>query len=63
MKIFTDRELEFLIGLRTNWAKLYLSEVGRLLNEDASHFHDRLLNGRAFHSPIRLCQMSGAECT
>jgi hypothetical protein len=33
MTILTDRELEFLIGLRTNWEKLYLSEVGRLLNE------------------------------
>jgi hypothetical protein len=31
MKMFTDRELEFLIGVRTNWGKLYLSEVGRLL--------------------------------
>jgi hypothetical protein len=33
MTIFTNRELEFLIGLRTNWGKLYLSEVRRLLNE------------------------------
>ncbi len=32
MTIFTDRELEFLIGLRTNWGKLYLREVVRLLN-------------------------------
>ena len=32
MTIFTDRELEFLIGLRTNWGKLYLREVARLLN-------------------------------
>lgn len=32
MTIFTDRELEFLAGLRTNWGKLYLREVARLLN-------------------------------
>ena len=32
MTIFTDRELEFLIGLRTDWGKLYLREVTRLLN-------------------------------
>jgi hypothetical protein len=33
MTIFTDQELEFLAGLRTNWGKLYLREVTLLLNE------------------------------
>jgi hypothetical protein len=31
MSILTVRELEFLASLRTNWLRLYLSEVGRLL--------------------------------
>jgi hypothetical protein len=30
----TDRELEFLIALRTSWRRLYVSEVARLLNEN-----------------------------
>jgi hypothetical protein len=32
MTIFTDRELEFIAGLRTNWERLYLREIARLLN-------------------------------
>ena len=30
MSILTSRELEFLASLRTNWLRLYLTEVGRL---------------------------------
>ena len=33
MTIFKDRQLEFLIGLRTNWGKFYLREVACLLNQ------------------------------
>jgi len=33
MTIFKDRQLEFLIGLRTNWGKFYLKEVACLLNQ------------------------------
>jgi hypothetical protein len=32
MTIFTDRELEFIAGLWTNWERLYLREIARLLN-------------------------------
>src|SRR5436190_23842606 len=34
MSILTGRELEFLAGLQTNWRRLYLSEIGRLLKQD-----------------------------
>jgi hypothetical protein len=34
MSILTERELEFLAGLRTSWRLLYCSEFARLLNED-----------------------------
>jgi hypothetical protein len=34
MSILTERELEFLAGLRTSWRMLYYSEFARLLNED-----------------------------
>ena len=34
MSIFTDRELEFVTSLRTNWTQLYLSEIVRLLRQD-----------------------------
>ena len=34
MSMLTGRELEFLASLRTNWRRLYLSEVGRLLKVD-----------------------------
>jgi hypothetical protein len=33
MSILTGSELEFLTSLRTNWRRLYLSEVARLLKE------------------------------
>src|SRR2546423_15311780 len=34
MSMLTGRELEFLASLQTNWRRLYLSEVGRLLKQD-----------------------------
>jgi hypothetical protein len=34
MSILTERELEFLAGLRTSWRMLYWSEFVRLLNEN-----------------------------
>jgi hypothetical protein len=33
MSLLTGRELEFLAGLRTNWRRLYLTEVEILLKE------------------------------
>jgi hypothetical protein len=39
MSIFTGRDLEVLARLRTNWRRLYLSEVGRLLKEDDTCDH------------------------
>ena len=32
MLFLTSRELDLLIGLRTNWKKLYQREIVRLLN-------------------------------
>jgi hypothetical protein len=34
VSIFTARELEFLVSLRTDWSRLYWNELARLLNED-----------------------------
>jgi hypothetical protein len=50
MLFLTSRELDLLIDLRTNWGRLYLREVARLLSEDASDVVDQFRNGRAFHS-------------
>jgi hypothetical protein len=36
MSIFTDRELEFLMSLRTSWRRLYCNELARLLKEHDS---------------------------
>jgi hypothetical protein len=33
MSIFTGRELEFLVSLRTGWRRLYCNELARLLKE------------------------------
>jgi hypothetical protein len=35
MSILTDRELEFLASLRTDWPRLYWKEFARLQQEDA----------------------------
>jgi hypothetical protein len=66
MSILTGRELEFLAGLRTDWRRLYLTEVECLLKEDDScdgkpevpsivplpftHRHAVLQNGRMAES-------------
>jgi hypothetical protein len=34
MSILTNRELEFLASLRTDWPRLYWNELTRLLRED-----------------------------
>jgi hypothetical protein len=34
MSILTNRELEFLASLRTDWHRLYWNELARLLKED-----------------------------
>jgi hypothetical protein len=34
MSILTNRELEFLASLRTDWRRLYWNELVRLLKED-----------------------------
>jgi hypothetical protein len=34
MSIFTNRELELLASLRTNWRTLYTNELAHLLNEN-----------------------------
>ena len=34
MSILTNRELEFLASLNTNWRRLYFTELARLLEED-----------------------------
>ena len=34
MSILTNRELEFLASLRTDWRRLYWNELARLLKED-----------------------------
>lgn len=34
MSILTNRELDFLASLRTDWRRLYWNEVARLLKED-----------------------------
>jgi hypothetical protein len=42
MTTLTDRELEILIGLRTNWRELYSKELARLVNDDTKRAVDRL---------------------
>ena len=42
MTTLTDRELEVLIGLRTNWRELYSKELARLVNDDTKRAVDRL---------------------
>jgi len=42
MTTLTDRELEVLIGLRTNWRELYSKELTRLLTDDTKRAVDRL---------------------
>lgn len=34
MSILTNRELEFLASLKTDWRRLYWNELARLLKED-----------------------------
>jgi hypothetical protein len=34
MSILTNRELEFLASLKTDWRRLYWTELARLLKED-----------------------------
>jgi hypothetical protein len=34
MSILTNRELDFLASLRTDWRRLYWNELARLLRED-----------------------------
>lgn len=34
MPILTSRELVFITSLRTNWGRLYLGELGRLLKQE-----------------------------
>jgi hypothetical protein len=36
MSILTNRELEFLASLRTDWRRLYWNELARLLKEDGN---------------------------
>ncbi len=37
--MFTDRELEFIVSLRTSWPRLYSAELARLLKEDTAHLN------------------------
>jgi hypothetical protein len=50
MSILTNRELEFLASLRTDWRRLYWNEVARLLKEDDAQ--DDVQDG-AIGSPSR----------
>jgi hypothetical protein len=56
MSIFTDRELEFLTSLRTNWRRLYWIELAHLLNEDGDpcgHGHEDPSPPERWHSGFR----------
>jgi hypothetical protein len=53
MSILTNRELEFLASLRTDWPRLYWNELARLLKEEDENPGDAGHRAPSIASPFR----------